>query len=280
MAPDLYRELQARLPLWHGDKDCVRAAFCSGTAEQAGGCCSACGAVGRDRAVRDLARATGGRLRRLAACLAAGEQPRPDDWKGVAVETMGRVELGMRVTALSAALRRRGGQQWTERQQLAAAKEEAMALEAEVKALSDGAGLPDFLQLLLRATRDGKLEDCSVLAGLFKGIASRLVAPPHGRRYNDVDQDFYATLLNYGGPVLFKFVSENMFGPHIRTVQRDRSRNAFRIELGMGALDERESFTGGGAPMGVRCAAVAPLCLRPPGIAVGEPHARLQGSPT
>ena len=246
MAPDLHRELQARLPLWHGDKDCVRAAFCSGTTEQAGGYCSACGAVGRDRAVRYLARATGGRLRRLAARMAAGEYPQPGDWMGVAVETMGRVELGMRVTALSAALQRRGGQQRVERQQLASAKEEAKALEAEVKALSDGAGLPDFLQLLLRATRDGKLEDCSVLAGLFKGIASRLLAPLHGRRYNDVDRDFYTTLLNYGGPVLFKFVSENMFGPHIRTVQRDRSRNAFRIELGMDALDERESFTRGG----------------------------------
>ena len=44
---------------------------------------------------------------------------------------------------------------------------------------------------------------------------------------------FYTTLINLGGPLVFKFVSDNLYGPCLRTVRGARTDSAyFRLDCG------------------------------------------------
>ena len=51
------------------------------------------------------------------------------------------------------------------------------------------------------------------------------------RRFTSGELAFYTTLINLGGPLVFKFVSDNLYGPCLRTVRGARTDSAyFRLD--------------------------------------------------
>ncbi|EFJ46900.1 hypothetical protein VOLCADRAFT_105344 [Volvox carteri f. nagariensis] len=84
------------------------------------------------------------------------------------------------------------------------------------------------VKMLGCAAHDFKLEG-SALEQLLLGIAKSIHTAR--RRFSSAEVQFYTTLLNLGGPLVFKFVSDNLNGPCLRTVRGARASSAyFRLD--------------------------------------------------
>ena len=85
--------------------------------------------------------------------------------------------------------------------------------------------LPQYIQDLMRAERNGNASAHPHCIDIIKGMASCLSnGTTKGRKLNDTERHLYGILMNSGSPWAQKFVSGNLLGPHLRTMQRDRAR--------------------------------------------------------
>ncbi len=86
---------------------------------------------------------------------------------------------------------------------------------------------------LVKAEREGLLNDQEVLKDMFSTIASNLHAVKNGKRYRTSVQMFYEVLLNWGGPRLATFVAININGPEIHSIYRWRKQGKVTLESGL-----------------------------------------------
>ena len=75
----------------------------------------------------------------------------------------------------------------------------------------------------------GKFHDkpslVAILTGIAKGIGGKL------RHYSAAEHAFYSALMTYGGPLVHKFVSQNLLGPALGTTRRKRTAGVVHFRL-------------------------------------------------
>ena len=115
---------------------------------------------------------------------------------------------------------------------------DAIVKAVEAKAALEFAALPSLIQNLMIAHKSGQLLKHHATAELLEGISTCLRnGSTRGRRLNDTEKAFYGMLLNSTSPWAHKFVSQNLFGPDLRTSQKERA--GFHAKLdGLGLSHE------------------------------------------
>ena len=104
-------------------------------------------------------------------------------------------------------------------------------------------GLPRPLPILLLAQQPASRLTCTqACIDILKGIATCLSKNSTGarRELNETEKQLYAILLNSQSPWAVKFVSHNLLGPHVRTIQKLRAQRSpeIALEVGIAAVSE------------------------------------------
>jgi hypothetical protein len=102
---------------------------------------------------------------------------------------------------------------------LARSERQRKRAEQKLESSIDKDNAPKFLRTFIAAAEEGLLPT-EALQALLEDIGKSLLFKSHTRC--PTARSFYVTLLNAGSPWISQFVSMNMGGPHLRTVQRWR----------------------------------------------------------
>ena len=100
-----------------------------------------------------------------------------------------------------------------------AAEKKVLKLEAKLTAAIRKQNYPKFIRAFQTASNEGLIPDAA-LQDILTDIAKSLKGK---HRWSSSSKSFYKCLLNCGDPWAVKFVSVNLLGMDIRTVQKDRS---------------------------------------------------------
>ena len=98
--------------------------------------------------------------------------------------------------------------------------------------VSEMSRMPSYIQDLIRAEKNGNVSEHPHCVDIIRGMASCLSrGSTKGRKLNDTERHLYGILLNSQSPWAEKFVSLNLLGPHLRTIQKDRAKMQRPIAL-------------------------------------------------
>ena len=110
---------------------------------------------------------------------------------------------------------------------------EAQLERVEHQQSTDLSSFPEYIQNLIRAEKLGHAQQHPACIDILKGIAVCLSknSTTARRELNETEKQLYAILLNSQSPWAVKFVSHNLLGPNVRTIQKLRSLRSPEIAM-------------------------------------------------
>jgi len=126
-----------------------------------------------------------------------------------------------------------------EKRKATALEKKVVRLEAKLSASVSKGNYEKFIRAFQSASEDGLVPDVA-LQEILLDIAKSLRGK---HKWSKTSKSFYRNLLNSGDPWTTKFVSVNLLGMDIRTVQRDRSEKSTEFIAGQAKANMRAAKT-------------------------------------
>ena len=232
-----------KLPLWYGAGRCIRSSYCTetmGSNSHDDNRCGPCEYVFRSTSIWKMA----------AASIHNGGVVSAS----VRHTHLNRDQLLARLQLYSVQRNKLAGMTRLLRLTLRAARSAAAELREKLKRSVNRCNSSKLVRNLLEAEEAGLLKDDSALKDILTGIsrAVRFGRASAGKR-SENEKVFYCMLMQYGGPLVHKFVSKNLMGPDERTTRRHRAKQkrftyGFAEEHVQFANEVLESYGLQGAP--------------------------------
>jgi hypothetical protein len=206
---------KAGLKLYDCKSDSLQPTSCIGTSEHGlerlvgHGCCSACAAVLIDKKTEE----------RASRPCSQPDAPAAKKINHAHLNQQQALDRLKQARDVEIELFRQGEH---EKRKRIAAERKSVRLEAKMTAAIKKGNYPKFIRAFKAASDEGIVPD-EALQVILTDIAKSMRGK---HKWSGSSKSFYRSLLNCGDPWVVKFVSVNLLGMDIRTVEKDRSNKS------------------------------------------------------